>query len=112
MPKRLFKVPFIFSLKGVALVQADDEDEAHDVAVEQICFDKLALDDSTVFWNEEDGAIVLDADVAPGDPIIGGRFRPIVEVTDEKEVKDLREAWGIEEDEDADESDETTSSRG
>lgn len=94
MSKKLYKVPFAFTLAGVLLVAADSPEEAHDTCRDRMLFDGSNLPESNVFWEEGDPVVETKVDI--NDPQITSP----TEVTDETEKKDLVEAYGMELDDD------------
>jgi hypothetical protein len=117
MTRRLYEVPFTFTLSGKILVVASSSDEAHDLVRNEVAFDDSNLSDSNVFWDES--AAVTSATVKPSDPEIG---EP-VEVGENRR-DDLLAMYGIslsewedeeglkfQEDEDEEEDEDSTSER-
>lgn len=101
MTKKLFKVPFTYTLTALALVVAETADAAIDNVAERHVFDETNIDESNVFW--EEGAMILSSSVKKDDPAI----LEAIEVKDELEIKDLCESYEIDlnaKDEDEDES--------
>lgn len=118
MTRRLYEVPFTFTLSGKILVVASSSDEAHDLARNELAFDDSNLNDSNVFWDES--AAVTSATVITSDPEIG---EPVEVGIDRRD--DLLAMYGLslsekaeeeaelefEEDEDEEEEEDSTSER-
>ena len=90
MPKnKLFRVPFTYTLSGVALIVAADAEAARDSISDSYSFDDSGLDESNIFWDE--GADILQASVAPTDPNVG----QAEEVTEPERVQELLDMYTL-----------------